>query len=261
MKKLSNFLAIISVLLVVYSTLVKIIGQSMIDLGFIGIKISSGLILATFLMLTAVLLKISSKKDNSYLIMQDIKILFWPSSILLIGLFSFFLISSAAKFTEKLNDQKIIEKFHKIYYSTKPYHTYYLGIPSMQYPNDNWVMQEIISEIKPDLIIETGTSNGGTSLFYATILEKVNEKGKVITVDIENHNPKVFKFKTWRERVEFIKGNSVSPEVTNAIAKQVKNRKVLVTLDSCHSKDHVLKELKLYSPFVSLNSYIVVQDT
>lgn len=138
--------------------------------------------------------------------------------------------------------------------------TYYLGIESKQYPTDNWIMQEIISEVKPDFIIETGTGAGGTALFYATILEKINENGKVITIDSRPYDPKVSEFKIWRERVEVIRGNSVSPEVITAIAKQIKG-KVLITLDSNHLKEHVLKELELYAPLVSLNSYIVIQDT
>lgn len=137
----------------------------------------------------------------------------------------------------------------------------WLGIPSLQNPGDNWLMQEIITELKPDFVIETGTFKGGSSLFYATVLEKINENGKVITVDISPQVEEASKFKIFKERVEVIKGDSVSPEVIKKIAKRVKNHKVLVTLDSLHTKEHVLKELKLYSNFVSLNSYIIVQDT
>jgi cephalosporin hydroxylase len=164
----------------------------------------------------------------------------------------------------QVSTSKTMERFHRIYYATQPYaHTYFLGIVSGQYPTDNWVMQEIITEIKPDFIIETGTGSGGTALFYATILEKVNETGKVITINIapDLPEPKACGFKTWKERVEFIQDNSVSPKLVRALRHRVKGSKVLVTLDSDHNRVHVLKELQMYSPLVSVGSYIVVQDT
>jgi cephalosporin hydroxylase len=159
---------------------------------------------------------------------------------------------------------KTIERFHRIYYATQPYaHTYFLGLTSGQYPTDNWEMQEIITEVKPDFIIETGTGSGGTSLFYATILEKVNENGKVLTVNIApgQPDPKVRKFRTWQERVEFFQDDSVSPKLIRILSHRVKGFKVLVTLDSDHTWEHVLKELIMYSPLISVGSYIVVQDT
>ena len=163
---------------------------------------------------------------------------------------------------ENFSDQKVRKRFNQIYYNSNVWQkTKWLGVDSWQNPCDNWVMQEIISEIKPDFIIETGTMNGGTTLFYATILEKVNDSGKIITVDVNPNVQEASKHKIFKERVEVIKGNSVSPEVFSKIAKRVKNSKVLVTLDSLHTKGHVLKELELYSKLVSLNSYIVVQDT
>ena len=123
-------------------------------------------------------------------------------------------------------------------------------------------MQEIICEVKPDFIIETGTHLGGTTLYYASVLEQVNKNGKVLTVDlIDIRHKKALESELFKERVEFIKRDSVSKEVIDKISERVKNHRVLVTLDSLHTKDHVLKELKLYSQFVSLGSYIVVQDT
>ena len=165
-------------------------------------------------------------------------------------------------FIKKLNDREIVDKFHKLYYDSQVvFDTYYLGIQSLQYPTDNWIMQEIIYEVNPDFIIETGTYLGGTTLFYADVLAMVNENGKVITIDVNPQMEKASKYKIWKERVEFIHGDSVSAGVIDLITKKVKNSKVLVTLDSLHSKEHVLQELKLYAPLVSLNSYIVVQDT
>jgi cephalosporin hydroxylase len=121
-------------------------------------------------------------------------------------------------------------------------------------------MQEILTEIQPDFLVETGTGKGGTTLFYATILEQLRG-GKIITVDIDDHDPAVTEFVPWRERVRFIKGSSVSSDVFDQIKDQVDGRKVVVTLDSEHTKEHVLKELELYSTLVPVNSYLVVQDT
>jgi len=163
---------------------------------------------------------------------------------------------------DDLNDQEIIKRFIHIFYKSEAWaKTKWLGIDSLQFPSDNWVVQEIIFETKPDYVIETGTFRGGTALFFATILEKVNEGGKVITVDIDPQIDEVSHIKLFKERVEVIKGDSVSPEIMDAISKKVKGRRVLVFLDSLHKKDHVLKELTLYSKFVSINSYIIVADT
>ena len=167
------------------------------------------------------------------------------------------------------NKQRIITEFNRIYDEAELFKQMkFLGVPSCQNPCDNWVMQEIISEVKPDYIIETGTYKGGTSLYYATILEKVNKRGRVITVDI---NPKLKHeikqaagYKVFRDHVDVIRGDSASTETIKKISKivnRVSNPKVLVTLDSLHTKEHVSKELALYSPFVSKGSYIVVQDT
>ena len=95
-------------------------------------------------------------------------------------------------------------------------------------------------------------------MFYATLLEPL-QGGRIITVDIDD--PKVMEFAPWRERVQFIKGSSVSPEVFDQIKAQVQGRKVMITLGSEHTKEHVLKELELYSTLVPVDSYLVVQDT
>lgn len=140
--------------------------------------------------------------------------------------------------------------------------TFFLGIPTMQVPTDMWNMQELISELQPDYIIETGTWRGGSALYFATLLEQINENGKVITVDLKPETEEASQFLTFRSRVHVIAGDSVSSEVIGQIKGKVKEgSKVLVTLDSLHSKEHVAKELELYSPLVSAGSYIIVQDT
>ena len=89
----------------------------------------------------------------------------------------------------------------------------------------------------------------------------IRDRGKVITIDI---NPKVdeaSKVPIWKERVESIIGSSVDPKITDHVAQEVMGKKVLITLDSLHTRDHVLKELEIYSKLVTPGSYLVVQDT
>jgi cephalosporin hydroxylase len=149
----------------------------------------------------------------------------------------------------------------------------FLGIRVLEHPVDMWVIQEMIVEIQPDFIIEAGTFAGGSALYYASILKEVNERGKVITIDIE---PRVDEWiekmevtpyahdrveALFDDRIEIIKSNSVDPELVEALAQRVEGARVMVMLDSCHNYEHVLKELELYSPMVSVGSYIIVQDT
>lgn len=153
-------------------------------------------------------------------------------------------------------------EFQQFYYDSYVwYRTKWLGIPSEQAPTDNWSMQEIISEVRPEYIIETGTANGGTTLFYANVLSLVNPTGKVITIDVEPRIEDASKLPLWKDRVEMIVGSSVDPKVTEHIAQEVRGKKVLVTLDSLHTRDHVLKEMQIYSKLVTPGSYLVVQDT
>ncbi|MBI2966884.1 MAG: class I SAM-dependent methyltransferase [Bacteroidetes bacterium] len=138
----------------------------------------------------------------------------------------------------------------------------WLGRPVIQLPEDLMRIQEVIFNIKPDVIIETGVAHGGSLIFYASLCKAMG-KGKVIGVDIEIRSPNrnalethfLFPF------ITLIEGNSTNPEIISIVKQQVKSRdKVLILLDSKHSYSHVLAELKAYSELVSLNSYIVATD-
>ncbi|MBI1978254.1 MAG: class I SAM-dependent methyltransferase [Candidatus Omnitrophica bacterium] len=163
---------------------------------------------------------------------------------------------------KRIEDRVVIHKFNKIYYDFELFEKMgWLGVKTGQNPCDNWVMQEIITEVKPDFIIETGTGEGGTTLFYATVLSQVNELGKILTIDLVPQFGKASKFKLFQERVEFIQGSTTSPKIVEAVTQRVKGKKVLITLDSKHTKENVLNEIKCYAPLVSRDSYLVVQDT
>jgi len=143
------------------------------------------------------------------------------------------------------------------------YHFTWLGRPIIQFPQDMIAMQEIIWEIKPDLIIETGIAHGGSLIFHASMLELLG-KGEVLGIDIEirPHNKKAIEEHPMFKKIHMIEGSSISTEVINKVKEFARDKKtVLVCLDSYHTKEHVLKELELYSPFVTKGSYIVVFDT
>jgi len=162
-----------------------------------------------------------------------------------------------------LGKRDVVDNFHQLWYMNRKtwMKNKWLGVQTRQNPMDIWITQEIIAETKPDFIVETGTFYGGSALVWATILQHVNRKGRVITVDITDLTQEAKKLSLWKEKVDFFLGSSVAPEVLSAVRKRVEGKKVLVILDSDHHKDHVLKELFAYSPFVQVGGYIIVQDT
>ncbi|MCG2615398.1 cephalosporin hydroxylase family protein [Terrimonas sp. NA20] len=143
------------------------------------------------------------------------------------------------------------------------YNFKWMGRPVIQYPQDILAMQELIWEIKPDLIIETGIAHGGSLIFYASVLELVG-KGEVlgIDIDIREHNKKEIEAHPMFKRITMIQGSSIAAETVEQVKAFAKDKPVImVVLDSNHTHEHVLEELKAYAPLVSLNSYVVVFDT
>ena len=260
MRKWANVLVLLSILVIIYSLVLKFTGRFVIKLGFVNITPSSGLILAFFLMLFGVFLKLSLRKERISLL-GNVNIFFWLGSVITVGICIALLLSHFPASSSKLKDTDVIKRFTEIYFRSAKNSATWTGVPSWQVPLDNWVMQEMIWEVKPDFVIETGTFKGGTALFYAGVLDQISPTAKVITVDIESQISEAAQRPLFKERVEFIQGDSVSPRVIKMIAEKVKGQKSLVLLDSLHTKEHVLKELKLYSQFVSVGSYIVIHDT
>ena len=143
------------------------------------------------------------------------------------------------------------------------YNFAWCGLPIIQFPQDIVAMQEIIWDVKPDLIIETGVARGGSIIFYASMLELLNQ-GMVIGIDIDirEHNKKALEKHPFYKRVKLVQGSSTSLEIVKEVKKLASNsKKIMVCLDSNHTYEHVLKELELYSPFVTKGSYLVVFDT
>jgi cephalosporin hydroxylase len=143
------------------------------------------------------------------------------------------------------------------------YNFSWMGRPIIQYPQDMIAMQEIIWELKPDLVIETGIAHGGSLIYYASLLELIG-KGEVlgIDIDIREHNRKAIESHPMFKRIKMLQGSSVSTEMAAQVSAYAAGKPtVLVCLDSNHTEEHVLQELELYAPLVSKGSYIVVFDT
>jgi len=143
------------------------------------------------------------------------------------------------------------------------YNFSWMGRPIIQYPQDMLAMQEIIWDIKPDLIIETGIAHGGSLIYYASLLELIG-KGEVIGIDIDirEHNRREIEGHPMFKRITMIQGSSIDESTLDRVKPYTENKeKIIVCLDSNHTHEHVLRELELYSPFVSKNSYLVVFDT
>lgn len=144
------------------------------------------------------------------------------------------------------------------------YNFTWMGRPIIALPQDMIAMQEIIWEVKPDLIIETGVAHGGSIVYYASLLELIGGDGLVIGIDIDirKHNRDLIEQHPMMRRIQLIEGSSTGDEIVEQVREIASTKKrIMVCLDSNHTHDHVLEELKLYAPLVSVGSYCVVFDT
>lgn len=159
------------------------------------------------------------------------------------------------------------------------YHFESLGLPIIQYPQDMVAMMELIWQIKPDLIIETGIAHGGSLILNASMLALLeycnaqqngamlnpsNPKRKVIGIDIDirTHNREAIEAHPMYSRIEMIEGSSIDIDIIEQVKNFAKDfENILVCLDSNHTHDHVLAELDAYASLVTKDSYCVVFDT
>ncbi|MBI4989429.1 MAG: cephalosporin hydroxylase family protein [Rhodocyclales bacterium] len=144
------------------------------------------------------------------------------------------------------------------------YNYTWLGRPIIKFPSDIVATQQIVWDVKPDLIIETGIAHGGSLILSASLLELIGGPGRVlgIDIDIREHNRKEIEAHPMMKRIDMIEGSSVAEDVMARVrAAAAKAKCVMVFLDSLHTHDHVLKELELYAPLVSVGSYMVLPDT
>ncbi len=153
----------------------------------------------------------------------------------------------------------IVDQFHALYYDRRVQtwgETYWLGHHALKCPLDLWVYQEILHEVRPNLIIETGTYRGGSALFLASICELLG-RGEVVTIDAATQ-----KGRPRHKRIAYLTGSSTSEAMLRQVRRRARGKnRVLVLLDSGHSMEHVLAELRSYAPLVTPGSYLIVEDT
>lgn len=158
---------------------------------------------------------------------------------------------------------KATEFFHHMYYNGlgEPRvweHTLWLGYQVFKTPFDLWVYQEIINELRPDVIVETGIARGGSVAYLLSICRLVG-KGEVVGVDIEI-TPQASHLANVPD-VTLLKGSSTDPGIVQQVKDIIRGRSALVILDSDHARDHVLEEMRLYSEFVPVGGYMIVEDS
>jgi cephalosporin hydroxylase len=152
------------------------------------------------------------------------------------------------------------------------YHFEWLGRPIIQYPQDIVQFQEIVWQTKPDLIIETGIAHGGSLILSASMLAMLDvtqgdlggggRKVLGIDIDIRMHNREAVEAHPLAEKIKMIEGSSIDPVVADQVKDYAKNfNSIMVCLDSNHTHEHVLNELKIYASLVSIGNYCIVWDT
>lgn len=159
------------------------------------------------------------------------------------------------------------------------YNFTWLSRPIIQYPQDVFAMEQLIWKVRPDLIVETGIAHGGSLIFSASMLALLDyceavESGKPLDprttrrrvlgldVDIRAHNREAIQAHPLSHRIQMLEGSSIDPRVVDQVhAVAARHERILVSLDSNHTHDHVLAELEAYAPLVSKDSYCCVFDT
>lgn len=154
---------------------------------------------------------------------------------------------------------EIVDRFHALYYDAADRtwrSTRWMGIPAYKCPLDLWIYQEILHEVRPDLVVESGTAEGGTALYLAHVLDLIGN-GEVITIDVV---PPACA--PAHPRIRYLEGSSTDPAVVRRVEEAAAGRaSVVVILDSEHSRAHVAEELRRYAGLVTPGSYLIVEDT
>jgi cephalosporin hydroxylase len=157
--------------------------------------------------------------------------------------------------------REIVDRFHRLYYDAQVRRstwadTRWLGTQVAKCPLDLWVYQELVFETRPDVIVETGTFKGGSASFFASLCDLLG-KGAVVTIDAKQYGGRPA-----HDRITYLSGSSTAAEILEEVASRTAGAgSVLVALDSDHSREHVLAELRAYADVVTVGSYLVVEDT
>ena len=153
-------------------------------------------------------------------------------------------------------ENQMIDQFHQLYYNSNVWMgTFWLGVPVQKCPLDLWIYQELIAELRPDVIIECGTASGGSAYYLASLCDMLNN-GKIISIDILSQPRPI------HPRITYLTGSSVAPEIYSIVHGSINpGERVMVILDSDHHFEHVLNELRIYSLLVTPGSYLIIEDT
>lgn len=174
---------------------------------------------------------------------------------------------------DRRSAQATIDRFHRLYFDSQVFgktwmSTSWMGVPARKCPMDLWKYQEMLYELRPDIIIETGTQLGGSAYYLACLCDLLG-KGRVITIDVDTvedslskERSPVAKARPEHSRISYLQGSSTSDDVLQRVKDSIQiGENVLVILDSDHRRNHVLEELRSLSPLVPAGGYIIVEDT
>jgi cephalosporin hydroxylase len=168
-------------------------------------------------------------------------------------------VDDLARTTEASGVSSLVDNFHRLYYDGREQtwgNTFWLGHRVLKCPLDLWIYQEILHEVRPELIIETGTYLGGSALFLASICDLLGN-GEVVTIDADRREGR-----PEHPRITYLTGSSTSRSIVKNVRDRARGKSpVMVILDSDHRRQHVTNELAAYAPLVTPGSYLVVEDT
>lgn len=154
--------------------------------------------------------------------------------------------------------RQITRHFHRAFYYSRDTwrNTSWFGHALLKCPLDLWIYQELLHELRPEVIVETGTYLGGSAMYFANLCDLLGE-GRIITIDIEDRPDR-----PQHPRVQYFTGSSIADDMIERVREDIgEARCVLVVLDSDHSRAHVLEELRRYREFVTPRSYLIVEDS
>jgi cephalosporin hydroxylase len=168
---------------------------------------------------------------------------------------------SLVRSAEQALRSNVTRLFHRAYYANRGWcQNTFLGFPIMQNPLDLQLYQELLFRVRPSFIVQTGVAGGGSLMFLASMLDLCGADASVVVVGIDIVLSEKAKLLT-HPRIRLIEGSSTSAAVVEQVRKQLPTDRGFVILDSDHSQKHVAEELKVWSPFVAVGSYLVVEDT
>lgn len=158
------------------------------------------------------------------------------------------------------DERDVVDRFHRIYYqrwleAADTINLSWFGYRLLKCPMDMWIYQELLVRTRPDVVVETGTYNGGSALYLASVMDLIGH-GRVLTIDIEAQAGRPA-----HPRIDYLHGSSVDPAIVERVRGVVAGNRALVILDSDHSEAHVYTEMNAYSPLVQSGDYLIVEDT